>query len=282
MNNKHTFWLAAFFSAFFHAAVFGCLFLADFWKVLESPPMLVMIRGDSDRDGLPVETVALAPGTFRKGDKHTPGGDGAPKTPDVKPAPTPAPAPPPVIVKPVPKPIEKPIPKPIEKPPVIVKPIPKPVEKPSSTETPAKGPSPSAPSAPIKPLETQPPVVSASSGGTGSGLPGASGGSRFPIGTPSAGGTVGSRSGVRLPTGVRPPPYPPEAREAGIEGVPVIWLRISPEGKVLESRIHTSCGYRILDKAAFEWTKNLHYHPARRDNIPVEGEILHPVNFYLF
>lgn len=93
---------------------------------------------------------------------------------------------------------------------------------------------------------------------------------------------MGSRTGVRMAAGTRPPRYPPEAREAGLEGTPVIWLHISAEGAVLEARVHKSCGYRILDKAALNWARAQHYLPARRGGAPVEAEVTKPVRFYLY
>jgi periplasmic protein TonB len=274
MNRQGSFWIAVIVSVCVHAAVLGGVCLLTLLKT-------TMSRGDSERDGLPVELIAIAPGTFKKGDQHTPGGDGAPKAPVVKRVPAPTPVPPPVV--------ENPIPKPVEKPPVIEKPTPTPVEKPLPVEKPpivekpipkpAKEPSPNTPNTP--PIDTPAPMGRGTSGDSGSGLPGAPGGSRFPIGTPSAGGTVGIRTGIRRAGPNRRPSYPAEARELGIEGIAQIWIRVSPEGTVLEARVHKSSGYKILDDAALKWVRSDKYFPARLDNTPVEGADIQEVRFYL-
>jgi protein TonB len=93
---------------------------------------------------------------------------------------------------------------------------------------------------------------------------------------------MGSRTGVRLAGGARPPRYPPEAREAELEGTPVIWLRISADGEVLDARVQQSCGYKILDDAALDWACSQRYTPARQDGVPVEAEVTKPVRFYLY
>jgi protein TonB len=306
MNLKKTFLISALVSIGVHGIVLGGLCFLEFWEPPPTPPELISIRGDSDREGLPVEVVSILPGTIRKGDQNTPGGDGVPKrveTPPpipVKPMPEPPPRkvePPPPEPMPRPMPMPKPTPpekppvvekpKPVvEKPPQVEKPIPVPVEKPvpppveKPNPLPVKKPDP-PPMNPVKPAgDTQ-----SSSGGTKvvdtPGLPGETGGSRFPIGTPSAGGTVGSLTGVRRTNLGGKPPYPAEAREQGIEGISVIWIRVSVEGRVAEARVHKSSGYKILDNAALAWVREQRYHPARRGDTPVEAEETQEFRFHL-
>jgi protein TonB len=112
-------------------------------------------------------------------------------------------------------------------------------------------------------------------------MPGAVGGARLGIGTPSAGGTVGSSSGVRMAV-ARPLVYPRAARDAGIEGTVVIWLRISAEGEVLESKVQKSSGHQILDDEALRWAREQRFFPARSGDKPVEAEATKPVRFYLY
>ncbi len=81
--------------------------------------------------------------------------------------------------------------------------------------------------------------------------------------------------------GVGRPPYPPEAVEEGLEGTPVIWLRVSAEGEVLEARLQKSCGHPLLDDAALRWAKVQKFIPASRDGVRVEAEVIKPVHFYL-
>jgi periplasmic protein TonB len=117
---------------------------------------------------------------------------------------------------------------------------------------------------------------------TGGKLPGAPGGAHMVKGTPSAGGIVGTRTGVRMGSGGAPPVYPQAAREAGIEGTVVIWLRISAEGAVLEAKVHKSSGYKILDDTALHWAEKQRFIPAKVGGTPVEAEATKPVKFYLY
>jgi len=112
-------------------------------------------------------------------------------------------------------------------------------------------------------------------------LPGAPGGARMPKGTPSDGGTVGSRSGVRMASGSTPPVYPREARQAGIEGTVVLALRISVDGQVLEAKIHKSSRHKILDDTALRWAQKQRFIPAKVNGVPVEMEVTKPVKFNL-
>jgi len=125
------------------------------------------------------------------------------------------------------------------------------------------------------------PANSNAGSGDGSRLPGASGGAKMNPGTPSAGGTVGKPTGVHFAGAARPPEYPEEARARGLEGRPIVWLRISKEGRVVEVKLQQSCGHRILDAAALRWAWTLRFLPARRGNTPVEATVLKPVKFYL-
>jgi protein TonB len=225
-------------------------------------PILVEAYGDNDREGFPdIEAVTLAPGTYRKGNEHTPGGDGQPKTSEPEPATEP------------PQPAE-------------------PVEPPKEPATPAAPvitqaappaePEPPVPPSSVKPATNTPPPAASGSQSARATLPGASGGSQLPLGTPSAGGIVGSRNGVREARGARPPAYPRAAREAGIEGTVVIWLRVSAEGIVLEARVHKSSGHAILDDAALLWARKQRFIAARHGNTPVEAVATKPVHFYLY
>jgi protein TonB len=99
-------------------------------------------------------------------------------------------------------------------------------------------------------------------------------------GTPSAGGIVGSRNGVRM-IDTTPPPYPVEARLRGIEGRTVVRVSIAADGSVTDAKVEVSSGYAILDKAAVDYAKTRRFIPARLDNVPVATTVLHPVSFGL-
>ena len=77
------------------------------------------------------------------------------------------------------------------------------------------------------------------------------------------------------------PAYPAEAVEEGLEGTPVIWLRVSADGEVLQARLQKSCGHPILDDAALRWAQEQKFIPASRDGVRVEAEVTKPVHFYL-
>src|SRR4051812_45946733 len=82
------FGMAVILSGCLHAAVLGLLCLATpREKPAKSLPVLLVAFGDSDREGVAVGTVARNPGTLRRGDQHTPGGDGVPQGPAPRPAP---------------------------------------------------------------------------------------------------------------------------------------------------------------------------------------------------
>jgi len=205
-----------------------------------SPPELIEVYGDSDREGFPVAAIAVNPGAWREGDEHTPGGDGAPEAMerDQRPELTPAP--------PEPR-----------------------VDLPATTVGDSKA---------TSPTETSP----GPSQLTGPQLPGEPGGAHMAIGTPSAGGRVGSKSGVRMASGATPPIYPQAAREAGIEGRVIIWLHISATGEVLEAKVHSSSGHQILDDTALRWAQKQKFIPAKVGERKVEAEVTKPVNFYLY
>jgi TonB family protein len=73
--------------------------------------------------------------------------------------------------------------------------------------------------------------------------------------------------------------YPPMLRAAGIGGTPVLWFFIDENGRVLDTRVHTSSGYPDLDAAAQKVAEHMRFSPAynRTERIPVWVEL--PVNF---
>lgn len=276
---KSYFWIAALLSGLIHLSVLGTLLAAALWPSY-SPPGLLEAYGDSDREGLDVSTISVNPGAYRQSDANTPGGDNAPQsvTPELpesnselpSPAQPAAPEPLPTVPTREEAPAEKTLP---EAPPESVPASP--VEVPPQSEK--QSPAPDKNAAPANPAR---PATDSRTAGKPR-LPGAPGGAKLQPGTPSRGGTVGSRSGVRMAGGARPPVYPLEARQAGMEGTPVIWLRISAEGTILQARVYKSCGYKILDDAALQWARSQRYLPARRGKTPIEAEALKAVRFYL-
>jgi len=236
-------------------------------------PIMLVGYGDSDVEGFPVDVVSLDPGTYKRGVEHTPGGDNAPLPPSGEALPPPSP-PPPAATEPLKK--EKPDPEP-----VVEKPEPK--KDPAPEETPPPAPEPAKPAEATPSAAPAAPAATTADGrGTASGvaLPGAAGGAQMRIGTPSAGGRLGSRTGVQM-VDRTPPPYPPEARNRGMEGKTIVLVTISADGYVTEATVHESSGYAILDNAAIAYARTRRYLPARENNVPVVTTALHPVNFRL-
>lgn len=70
--------------------------------------------------------------------------------------------------------------------------------------------------------------------------------------------------------------YPPEAIARGLEGEVRLHLKLDPDGNLLETRIVTSSGHPLLDRAAMEAIQTMH----RLDGAGVREMIL-PVIFKL-
>jgi protein TonB len=248
-----TFLVAVVLSSALHALATLTLFLLWFFHVppsVEAVPLLAY--GDSSIEGLRVDAVALDPGTLRHGNDNTPGE--------------------------VPKPEEKPEPPKPEPPPPKPEPEPK-LPKPPEVEALPKQPDPNDPVIVPKetPAEKKPDKPANDAVAKTQGAPG---GSRLPLGTPSLGGTVGSRNGVRM-VGAARLEYPREAVLRGIEGRVILFLRISAEGTVTEARIDKSSGHRVLDDAALAHAWKLTFLPARENYRPVATTALYPVTYEL-
>lgn len=221
------------------------------------PPQALIAYGNSSLEGLSVDTVALDSGTLRQGEGNTPGGDDAP----------PAAVPPAELPKAPPK--ETPAKEEPEKPPEPDKP---------ATEKKETPPPPASAASAEKEKEKKKP--STGTDDKPAQLPGAPGGSRLNPGTPSAGGTVGSSTGVRM-IGAARPTYPREAIQRGLEGLVILYLEVSAEGQVTEVKLHRSSGHAILDEAALAHGRKLRFIPARQHGQPVAATALSPVRFRL-
>lgn len=268
MGTRH-FWIAAVGSGVVHLSAVGVLCAVALWPGFTLATMLEGY-GDSDREGFPeITAVTMTPGTFRKGDERTPGGDDQPNAPlpEKPPAAEPPPPPPPEPVK-------------SESKPAIPEPSPDVTPKPSAPRD--KFPEPPPVEKPPEPNKTAEKrvVMAAPEAPTERRLPGKQGGSQFPVGSPSAGGTVGTPTGVRMLRGSRPI-YPPEAEAAGLEGRPWIWALVSADGEVIEARVHRSCGHAILDEAALRWARSQRFIAAKLNGVPVEWPVIMPVRFDL-
>jgi protein TonB len=238
------FWLAVLLSISVHAVPLCALGGWIGWSRVErpaKPPVLLEAWGNSDREGFDVETVSLNPGVWRKGNENTPGGDNGKEKKEAEPAPLDEePAAPLSRVEETPRPETPP-------PALMTSLAPAPARLPEST---AK-----------------------------TGLPGAPGGADKPIGTPTKGGVVGVRTGVRE-LGTPQKTYPATALDNGWEGTPIVQLRISSEGKVIDVKLDKPCAHKVLNEAAVRFAWKMRFRPALdADDNPVEDTVLKPIEY---
>jgi protein TonB len=198
-----------------------------------------------------------------------------------------APAPGPPAPAP-PKPKKLTLPKP------IATPMPAPAKEPETVEpSPPASPAPTAaePSPPLRePAASPGPATSFESGG-------ASVAAQFPTET-NGGGTNTEPSAppksvaaipsdgvtqMAMPRGgyqVRPS-YPSSARRLGIQGMTMLRVYVSADGRVGEVHVQESAGHPDLDNAAADAVKRWRFEPARRGSEAVGVWVLLPVEFRL-
>ena len=78
-----------------------------------------------------------------------------------------------------------------------------------------------------------------------------------------------------------PPEYPAIARRRGYEGIVLVEVLVSREGRVQELRLSQSSGYSILDQAAMASMKRWLFEPATINEERVEMWVKVPVRFRL-
>ncbi|TDH61820.1 energy transducer TonB [Dankookia rubra] len=78
-----------------------------------------------------------------------------------------------------------------------------------------------------------------------------------------------------------PPAYPDRMREAGIEGIALLRLRVAADGTTQEIRLLRSAGHRTLDDAAQAAARRWEIAPALRNGIAIEAWVDVPVRFRL-
>jgi protein TonB len=76
-------------------------------------------------------------------------------------------------------------------------------------------------------------------------------------------------------------PYPPAAREQGIEGTVVLTVQVRADGRVGDVRVKTSAGAAVLDESAVTTVKRWTFTPARRGPQEVDSWVEVPVRFVL-
>ncbi|MBD3385454.1 TonB family protein [candidate division KSB1 bacterium] len=75
--------------------------------------------------------------------------------------------------------------------------------------------------------------------------------------------------------------YPESAREEGIEGRAVLAIQINHEGAITRITIEESSGNDSCDRAAIDAVRSVKWHPAKKDNHPVNVTIRLPFVFNL-
>lgn len=78
-----------------------------------------------------------------------------------------------------------------------------------------------------------------------------------------------------------PPRYPRVALLQGWSGEVWIRVRVSSSGRVLDATIEHSSGHRVLDSAALKAVRRWRFHPARRGDTPMAGDVRLPIRFKL-
>jgi protein TonB len=78
-----------------------------------------------------------------------------------------------------------------------------------------------------------------------------------------------------------PPEYPAIARRRGYEGIVLVEVLVSREGRVQELRLSQSSGYSMLDQAAMASMKRWLFEPATINEEKVEMWVKVPVRFRL-
>jgi protein TonB len=77
------------------------------------------------------------------------------------------------------------------------------------------------------------------------------------------------------------PPYPPQARQQGVEGTTILRLTVDAEGKPRNVRVSKSSGHTALDEAAVAHVRQAQFSPALKDGEPVAAAITFKVRFRL-
>lgn len=99
-------------------------------------------------------------------------------------------------------------------------------------------------------------------------------GSRQPI--------VPDRAPVAIAATRTTPPYPVIARRVGWEGIVMLRLTVSPQGRVSRADVVTSSGHIELDRTAQDWVvAHWTYRPAIKDGSAIEAQVLTRVLFSL-
>lgn len=77
------------------------------------------------------------------------------------------------------------------------------------------------------------------------------------------------------------PAYPIHARMRGYEGMVLLAVKVTTEGRAGEVRIKQSSGYAVLDQSALNAVRTWRFEPARKMNTPLAMTVDIPIRFSL-
>ncbi len=77
------------------------------------------------------------------------------------------------------------------------------------------------------------------------------------------------------------PDYPNIARRRGWEGIVMLEVEVTEEGKPATVMLHKSCGYKILDKSALRTVKKWRFLAGITDGKPATTTVIVPIHFML-
>ena len=75
------------------------------------------------------------------------------------------------------------------------------------------------------------------------------------------------------------PAYPVEARSQHLEGLVLLLVSVDATGCVTSTRLLSSCGHALLDRAALTAVTSWRFEPARQDGVAVAAQVEVPVRF---
>jgi len=78
-----------------------------------------------------------------------------------------------------------------------------------------------------------------------------------------------------------PPPYPPLARDRGLEGTGLFDVQVLKDGRVGEVKVKQSTGATVLDEAATQTIRSWLFEPGKRGPTAVDSWVEVPVRFSL-
>ncbi|MGF6417051.1 TonB family protein [Stenotrophomonas sp. AN71] len=75
------------------------------------------------------------------------------------------------------------------------------------------------------------------------------------------------------------PIYPGQAYRDGLEGEAIVVCHVAADGTLVDALVETSSGWAVLDEAALVAVKKWRYTAARKNGVPVPGQVRIPVRF---